>query len=118
MGKGKTVVLELAGSDTALSYTARGKGLRERIVAVTPDRDDRIEIALDREGERPRSAAEGGSASTGSAGGPAVTAPSPTPTPPGPEVPPGPEDPSLDDPPTIKDPFKSGKAPGAEAKAP
>ncbi len=105
LGKGKTVELELAGSDAAQVYFARGKGLREQRFDVTPDRDDRIEVTLERESDARRSSTE---------------KPPTTPTTePGPSTPTPPTEPVTepDDPgdPVIKDPFKSGKASGESA---
>ena len=116
VGKGKTVELVLPGSDTAMVFVARGKGLRERRIDVTPDRDDRIEVALEREGDvraRPgevKPSTETPTTTPGTTPGTSTT-PGTTGTP----APPTVEDPPGDDgtDPVIKDPFKGGKPEGA-----
>jgi eukaryotic-like serine/threonine-protein kinase len=69
-GRAKVVQVQLPGSETEVTYVARGKGKVERPIRVVPDRDAELEVAFEAE-RAPR-----GSVTAAAAGGDApATAP-------------------------------------------
>jgi eukaryotic-like serine/threonine-protein kinase len=75
--QGKIIELKLAGSDTPVTYTVRGKGGKERELVVIPDRDDTVVAALESEsrtsGDRPVMSPGGAKLPPGTPGTPGET---------------------------------------------